>query len=57
MTTRAPFDASKYHGNDETIAQLLSAALVDPDIFVSALGAIAKARGMTVLDVRQGKTT
>ena len=54
MTTLAPFDASKYLDNEGTIAELLSAALEDPDIFVSALAAIAKARGMTQIARESG---
>ena len=54
MATLAPFDASKYLDNEGTIAELLSAALEDPDIFVSALGAIAKARGMTQIARESG---
>lgn len=43
------FDAARYLDSDEAIAEFLSAALEDdnPQVFVAALGAVAKARGMT----------
>ena len=43
------FDASRYLDNDEVIAEYLKAALEDPnpDVFVLAVGDVAKARGMT----------
>ncbi|MGD1014824.1 MAG: addiction module antidote protein [Roseiarcus sp.] len=47
-TTYAPFDAAAYLDNDELIAEYLSVAAEDPnaDVFVAALGDVAKARGM-----------
>lgn len=47
--TYKEFDASKYLNNDEVIAEYLSAAAEDPnpDVFIAALGDVAKARGMT----------
>jgi len=47
-TTYAPFDAAAYLDNDEIIAEYLSAAADDhnPDVFIAALGDVAKARGM-----------
>ena len=47
-TTFAPFDAAAYLDNDEVIAEYLSAAAEDPDpdVFLAALGDVAKARGM-----------
>ena len=44
-----PFDASEFLDSEEGIAEYLTAALADPnpDLFVAALGDIAKARGMT----------
>jgi probable addiction module antidote protein len=47
-TTYAPFDASAYLDSDEAIAEYLSAAAEDPnpDVFLAALGDVAKARGM-----------
>ncbi|MGA7713683.1 MAG: addiction module antidote protein [Rhizomicrobium sp.] len=43
-----PFDASEYLDNEEVIAEYLSAAAEDPnpDVFLAALGDVAKARGM-----------
>ena len=47
-TTYAPFDAADYLDNDKVIAEYLSAAVEDsnPDVFLAALGDVAKARGM-----------
>ena len=47
-TTYSPFDASAYLDNDEIVAEYLSAAAEDPnpDVFIAALGDVAKARGM-----------
>jgi len=47
-TTYRPFDAADYLDNDEVIAEYLSAAVEDPDpdVFLAALGDVAKARGM-----------
>jgi len=43
-----PFDGAAYLDNDAVIAEYLSAAAEDPnpDVFVGALGDVAKARGM-----------
>ena len=43
------FDPSAYLDNDEVIAEYLTAALQDgnPDVFLSAVGNVAKARGMS----------
>jgi probable addiction module antidote protein len=49
MTVKyAPFDTADYLDNDEVIAEYLSAAVEDPnpDVFLAALGDVAKARGM-----------
>ena len=49
MTVKlAPFDASNYLDNDEVIAEYLTAAMEDenPDVLLSALSDVAKARGM-----------
>jgi probable addiction module antidote protein len=48
VTTYAPFDASAYLDNDDIIAEYLTAAAEDPnpDVFIAALGDVAKARGM-----------
>lgn len=45
----APFDVSEFLDGQEAIAEYLAAAMADPnpDLFVAALGDIAKARGMT----------
>jgi probable addiction module antidote protein len=47
-TTYAPLDISTYLDNEEAIAEYLTAAAEDknPDVFFSALGDVAKARGM-----------
>jgi probable addiction module antidote protein len=47
-TTYAAFDVAAYLDNDVVIAEYLTAALEDsnPDVFVAALGDVAKARGM-----------
>ena len=47
-TTYHPFDAADYLDNDAVIAEYLSAAVEDPnpDVFLAALGDVAKARGM-----------
>lgn len=43
-----PFDAAAYLDDDEVIAEYLTAAAEDPnpDVFLAALGDVAKARGM-----------
>ena len=46
MTTKtAPFDASDYLDNEETIAEFLTASMEDPnpDVFLMALRDVAKA--------------
>jgi probable addiction module antidote protein len=47
-TTYAPFDAADYLDNDRIIAEYLSAAVedADPNVFLAALGDVARARGM-----------
>lgn len=47
-TTYAPFDAAAYLDNDAVIAEYLTAAAEDPnpEVFLAALGDVAKARGM-----------
>ena len=54
MTTLRAFDAAKYLDSEEAISLYLSEALDDPDpnVFVMALGDVAKARGMT--DIARG---
>lgn len=43
-----PFDVADYLDSDETIAEYLTATMDDPnpDVFLAALGDVAKARGM-----------
>ena len=45
------FDPSAYLDNDEVIAEYLSAALEDgnPDVFLAAIGNVAKSRGMSAI--------
>jgi probable addiction module antidote protein len=47
-TIYKPFDAAAYLDNDAVIAEYVSAAAEDPnpDVFVAALGDVAKARGI-----------
>jgi len=47
-TSYSTFDAAHYLDNDIVIAEYLSAAVEDPnpDVFIAALGDVAKARGM-----------
>ncbi len=56
-TTYKAFEPAAYLDNDEVIAEYLSAAAEDPnpDVFVAALGDVAKARGMAQIakDIRQ----
>ena len=49
MIKTKEFDPSAYLNDEETIAEYLTAALEDenPDVFLSAVGNVAKARGMT----------
>jgi probable addiction module antidote protein len=50
------FDAAAYLESDELIAAYLSAALEDPDpnVFLAALGDVAKVRGMTEIAKNAG---
>jgi probable addiction module antidote protein len=50
-TTYAAFDPADYLDNDEVIAEYLSAAVEDqnPDVFLAALGDVAKALGMATI--------
>ena len=56
MTTVTEFDASKYLDSEEAIALYLAEALDDPhpDVFIAALGDVAKARGMTQIAKEAG---
>ena len=51
MKTISDFDAARYLDSEETITEFLAACLEDPnpDVFLAALGAVAKARGMAQL--------
>jgi probable addiction module antidote protein len=51
MTQFAPFDAADYLDDEETIAAYVSAALEDPnpEVLLSAVRDVARARGMTQL--------
>ena len=51
MTRIAAFDAADYLSNEETIAEYISAALEDPnpDVFLTAVRDVARARGMAQL--------
>ena len=52
----APFDASGYLDNEETIAEYLAAALENPDqdAFLTAVRDVAKARGIADVAARAG---
>jgi probable addiction module antidote protein len=49
MAKLKAFDPSAYLTNDEVVAEYLTAALEDPnpDVFLAAVGNVAKARGMS----------
>lgn len=51
MTKFSAFDAADYLDDEETIAAYISAALEDPnpDVFLSAVRDVARARGMAQL--------
>ncbi len=51
MTKYTLFDAADYLEDEETIAEYLTAALDDPnpDVFLTAVRDVARARGMTQL--------
>ncbi len=52
----APFDASEYLDNEEVIAEYLTAALEnpDPDVFLTAVRDVAKARGIATVAAKAG---
>lgn len=56
MKKNAPFDAADYLDNEKVIAEYLNAALEDenPDVFLIAVGDVAKARGMAQLAKETG---
>ena len=51
MSKVTEFDPSAYLDDDEVIAEYLTAALEDenPDVFLAAVGNVAKARGMSAI--------
>ena len=51
MAKFAPFDAADYLDDEETIAEYITAALEDPnpDVFLTAVRDVARARGMAQL--------
>jgi len=51
MVKITEFDASAYLDDEEVIAEYLTAALEseNPDLFLTAVGNVAKARGMTAI--------
>ena len=51
MPKLKPFDTSAFLDDDEVVAEYLTAALEDsnPDVFLSAVGQVAKARGMSAV--------
>ena len=51
MAKFSPFDAADYLDDEETIAHYITAALEDPnpDVFLSAVRDVARARGMAQL--------
>jgi probable addiction module antidote protein len=51
MEQFSKFDAADYLDSEEMIAEYLTAALEDdnPDVFLAAIGDVAKARGMSAM--------
>jgi probable addiction module antidote protein len=51
MAKISDFDASEFLDNEELIAEYLTAALEDenPDVFLTAVGNVAKAKGMSAI--------
>ena len=56
MARVTEFDASVYLVDDEVVAEYLTAALEDPnpDVFLAAVGNVAKARGMSAIAESSG---
>jgi len=56
MTKITEFDPSIFLTNDEVVAEYLTAALEDPnpDVFLAAVGNVAKARGMSAIAQNAG---
>ncbi|MEQ1871895.1 MAG: addiction module antidote protein [Vicinamibacterales bacterium] len=51
MSRVKPFDTSAFLDDEEVVAEYLTAALEDenPDVFLAAVGQVAKARGMAAV--------
>jgi probable addiction module antidote protein len=51
-----PFDAARYLGSDEAIAEYMTAVLEleDPDLLLVALNDVARAKGMTLVAKEAG---
>jgi probable addiction module antidote protein len=56
MVRVTDFDPSAFLDSDEVVAEYLTAALEDdnPDVFLAAVGNVAKARGMSAVAERTG---
>ncbi len=56
MPKLRPFDTSAFLDDDEVVAEYLTAALEDsnPDVFLAAVGQVAKARGMSAVAEHTG---
>ena len=56
MVRVSEFDPSAFLDDDEIVAEYLAAALEDPnpDVFLAAVGHVAKARGMSAIAERAG---
>ncbi len=56
MAKVKPFDTSAFLDDEEVVAEYLTAALEDanPDVFLAAVGQVAKARGMSVVAENTG---
>ena len=56
MNAVTEFDSSAFLDDEEVIAEYLNAALEDenPDVFLVAVGNVAKARGMTAIAQNTG---
>ena len=56
MVRVTDFDPSAFLDDDEVVAEYLTAALEDdnPDVFLAAVGHVAKARGMGAIAERAG---
>jgi probable addiction module antidote protein len=56
MVRVSEFDPSAFLDDDEVVAEYLTAALQDPNpnVFLAAVGHVAKARGMSAIAERAG---